>query len=210
MSPLAAQRGPTRWWRFAPIDERRRGVEVRGVLDHLGSDCSPRATWRHCARRAGPLLLVVGWSGMACREAGPAGACQPSAGVEVWVERRFPSTVELADTAFASLSLSIARDSTARLPAGATISAVIAGPSTAPLPDTVRVLSAELPSRAALWRGDQLRPGEYTAHLRTAGYTAGPRAFSLAPGERVEIEARLRHTVCTGDSVRGSTGESTR
>ena len=147
---------------------------------------------------------------MACRETEPAVACQPSPGVEVWVERRFPPTVDLADTAFASLSLSIARDSTPRLPAGATISAVIAGPSSAPLPDTVRVISAELPSGAALWRGDQLRAGEYTAELRSADYAAGPRAFSLAPGERVEIEARLRQTECGGDSVRGSAGEPAR
>src|SRR5262245_31493802 len=100
MSPLAAQRGPTRWWRFAPIDERRRGVEVRGVL----AVNVRRLTF---ARRMAPLLLVVGWSGLACRETGPAVTCQPSAGVEVWVERRFPPTVDLADTAFASLSLSI-------------------------------------------------------------------------------------------------------
>ena len=169
------------------------------------------ATVRHqLSRRVTPLLLVVGWSGMACRETGPAVACEPSPGVEVWVERRFPPTVQLADTAFASLSLSIPRDSTARLPAGAMMSAVIAGPSTAALPDTVRVLSAELPSGAALWRGDQLRAGEYTAELRSAGYAAGPRAFSLAPGERVEIEARLRHTMCPGDSVGGSKGEPAR
>ena len=202
MSLLAARHGPTRWWRFAPIDERRCVVEVRGVL---------AANVRyHYARRLAPLLLVVGWSGMACRETEPTVECQPSPGAEVWVERRFPPMVPLADTAFASLSLSIARDSTARLPAGATISAVIAGPSTAPVPDTVRVLSAELPAGAALWRGDQLRAGEYTAELRSAGYAAGPRAFSLAPGERVEIEARLRQTECAGDSVRESKGETAR
>jgi hypothetical protein len=155
-------------------------------------------------------MLVAGWGGMACRETSLAAACLPSPGVEVWVERRFPPTVELADTAFASLSLSIARDSTARLPDGAVLSAVIAGPSTAPLPDTVRILSTEPPSGAALWRGDQLRAGEYTAQLRTAGYSAGPRAFSLAPGERVEIEARLHHTLCAGDSIHRARSETAR
>ena len=99
MSLLAARHGPTRWWRFAPIDERRCVVEVRGVL---------AANVRyHYARRLAPLLLVVGWSGMACRETEPTVECQPSPGAAVWVERRFPPMVPLADTAFASLSLSI-------------------------------------------------------------------------------------------------------
>ena len=148
-----------------------------------------------------PVILVVASTGMGCREPGGGAACPPSPGVEVWVERRFPPTVELADTAFASLSLTITRDSTVHLPAGAMISAVLAGPAAATLPDTVRVLAAELPSGTALWRGDQLRAGEYTAELRTTGYAAGPRSFALAPGERVEIVARLHHTACAGDSA---------
>jgi len=173
-------------------------------MDRVAGDCSPSAARRNRARFIAPLLVLVVFSGVGCRETGFAAACAPPLGSEVWVERRFPPTVELADTAFASLSLSIARDSSARLPAGAMISAVIAGPSDAQLPDTVRVLSADIHSGATLWRGDQLRPGEYTAQLRTAGHAAGPRAFSLAPGERVEIETRLHHTVCGGDSPRGS------
>ena len=166
---------------------------------------------RDRGRRLAPLVLAVAWSGVACREPDFDAACPPSHDVEVWVERRFPSIVELADTAFASMSLTIARDSAVRLATGAMISAVIAGPSAATLPDTVRVLSAELPSGTALWRGDQLRPGEYTAQLRTTGYAAGPRAFLLAPGERVEIEARLHQTMCAdGDSVRGSRDRKSR
>jgi len=157
-----------------------------------------------------PAILVVASTGVACRETGVGAACPPSPGVEVWVERRFPATVELADTAFASLSLTITRDSTVRLPTGSMISAVFAGPSAATVPDTVRVLSAELPSGTALWRGDQLRPGEYTAQLRTTGYAAGPRSFSLAPGERVEMEARLHHTTCAGDSAGGSSDQASR
>ena len=155
-------------------------------------------------------MLVVASSGVACGDAGVGDACPPSYRVEVWVERRFPPTVPLADTAFASISLTITRDSTVRLPTGAMISAVLAGPAAATLPDTVRVLSAELPSGTALWRGDQLRPGEYTAQLRTTGYAAGSRSFSLAPGERVEIEARLYHTGCPGDSAGGSKDQESR
>jgi hypothetical protein len=136
------------------------------------------------------LALVA----MACRQPMRDAACVPERGVELWVERRFPPTVEVADTAFASLSIAIARDSTARLPEGSVISVVIAGPSGAPLPDTVRVLSAELPPGGSLWRGDQLRPGQYTAQLTTTGYAAGPRTFSLAGGERVEVEARLHQS----------------
>jgi hypothetical protein len=122
--------------------------------------------------------------------------------VEVWVERRYPPTVQLADTAFGSLSITVSRDTLARLPDGSMISVVIAGPASADLPDTVRVLSAELPSGEALWRGDQLRPGQYTAELTTQGHAAGPRTFSIAPGERVEVEARLRQSGCDPDTAR--------
>ena len=172
-------------------------------MDRVAGDYSPGNPRRHRARRMAPLMLLVVFSGVGCRETGFGTACPVSSGGEVWIERRFPPTVELADTAFASLSLSITQDSSARLPAGTMISAVIAGPSDAQLPDTVRVLSKEMHLGAALWRGDQLRPGEYTAQLRAADYSAGPRAFSLVPGERVEIEIRLQHTAC-GDSSRGS------
>ena len=82
------------------------------------------------------------------------------------------------------------------------ISVVIAGPTDTTPPDTVRVLSAELPAGGALWRGDQLRAGVYTAELTTTGYAAGPRTFAVAPGERVEVEARLHRAVtCEPDSV---------
>ena len=139
----------------------------------------------------------------ACKQAQRAADCVPEHGVEVWVERRFPPTVELADTAFASLSVSIALDSTSPLPAGSMISVIIAGPSTAPTPDTVRVLASERTVGASLWRGDQLRAGVYTAALSATGHAAGPRSFSLAPGERVEVEARLRQsTTCDSDSAR--------
>ena len=138
----------------------------------------------------------------ACRQAFRDAPCLPDRGVEVWVERRFPPTVEVADTAFASLSIAIARDSTARLPEGTTLSVVIAGPVAAAVPDTVRVLSAEVPPGRWLWRGDQLRAGQYTAHLTTTGYAAGPRTFSLGRGERVEIEARLHQsTTCEPENA---------
>ena len=156
-------------------------------------------------RRGAPfgLALVAAVAGLACREPSQTDSCLPDRGTEVWVERRFPPTVQLADTAFASLSLSIDRDSIAHLPTGSMISVVIAGPGAAKLPDTVRVLTAKQAPGSALWRGDQLRPGEYTARLSTAGYAAGPRTFSLAPGERVEVEARPHHTsTCEQDTTR--------
>lgn len=143
---------------------------------------------------------------VACREVAP-GACLPERGVEVWVERRFPPTVQLADTVFASLSIAITPDSLRRLPTGSMISVIIAGPASAPLPDTVRVLSAELPFGQALWRGDQLRSGQYTAEMTTTGYGAGPHAFSLAPGERVEVEARLHHSATCEPDTAGLDGE---
>jgi hypothetical protein len=121
--------------------------------------------------------------------------------VEVWVERRFPPTVQVADTAFASLSIAILRDSIAGRESSM-VSVLIAGPTKAVQPDTVRVLSAELPSGGALWRGDQLRAGDYVAHLTAAGYAAGPRVLSLAPGERVEVEAALRQSAsCEPESA---------
>lgn len=153
------------------------------------------------------FAVATAFGAVACRESTLGTTCLPEGGVEVWVERRFPPTVQLADTAFASLSLSIARDSLRRVPTGAMISVIIAGPASAPLPDTVRVLSAELPSGQSLWRGDQLRSGRYTAMLTTTGYAAGPHAFSLAPGERVEVEARLhRAATCEPDST-GTSGQ---
>ncbi|HEX6051294.1 MAG TPA: hypothetical protein VFZ21_18565 [Gemmatimonadaceae bacterium] len=148
------------------------------------------------------VLSALGFA-MACRPPLRDSGCVPERGVEVWVERRFPPTVQLADTAFGSLSIAVSRDSLAQRAEGSMISVVIAGPAAAELPDTVRVLSAELPSGGALWRGDQLRPGQYTAELSTQGYAAGPRTFSIAAGERVEVEARLRQRAsCDPDTVR--------
>ena len=148
-------------------------------------------------------MIAIAVAATACQEAQRRADCLPDRGVEAWVERRFPPTVELADTAFASLSLSIARDSAAALPAGAMISVIIAGPSSAPLPDTVRVLASGRALGSSLGRGDQLRPGEYTASLSATGRAAGPRSFSLAPGERVQVEAQLHQTTtCPPDSTR--------
>ena len=149
------------------------------------------------------FVITIAVVATACQQAQRPGECLPERGVEAWVERRFPPTVELADTAFASLSLSIARDSTASLPTGSMISVIIAGPASATHPDTVRVLAAERTLGSSLWRGDQLRAGAYTAALSANGYVAGPRSFSLAPGERVEVEARLRQRAdCERDSTR--------
>jgi hypothetical protein len=162
----------------------------------------------HVSSRLTTTLVVTTSIVTACRQQQPerTADCLPERGVEVWVERRFPPTVQVADTAFASLSITIARDSVAPLPDGSMISVVIAGPSAAPLPDTVRVLSAEQPSGASLWRGDQLRPGRYTAQLSNAAQVAGPRSFALAPGERVEIETRLHQAAtCSPDSARAGT-----
>lgn len=141
---------------------------------------------------------------LACRPPIRDNGCGPERGVEVWVERRYPPTVQLADTAFGSLSIAVSRDTLARLPEGSMISVIIAGPVATEQPDTVRVLSAEVPSGVALWRGDQVRPGQYTAELTTQGYAAGPRTFSIAAGERVEVEARLRQSGgCAPDTARG-------
>jgi hypothetical protein len=148
------------------------------------------------------FVIAIAVAPTACRQEQRPTECLPERGVEAWVERRFPSTVELADTAFASLSLSIARDSANALQAGSMISVIIAGPSSAAFPDTVRVLASERTLGSSLWRGDQLRAGAYTASLSAPGQGAGPRSFSLAPGERVEVEARLRQTArCDRDST---------
>ena len=112
----------------------------------------------------------------------------------MWVERRQPPAAAPADSTFASLSIATSRDSLARLPAGSVISLVIAGPAGSTPPDTVRLLTAEEPDGGPLWRGSELRPGEYTAQLTTPGYAAGPRTFRLNPGERAELEVRLHRT----------------
>lgn len=164
----------------------------------------PRTLAHVSSRLTAAFVVGITVVATTCRQPERSQECLTDRGVEVWVERRFPPTVQVADTAFASLSLTVTRDSTAPFPDGSMISVVIAGPAAAELPDTVRVLSAEQPSGRSLWRGDQLKAGQYTAQLSTAGYVAGPRLFSLAPGERVEMETRLRQaaTCPPGSSAR--------
>ena len=149
---------------------------------------------RWCVRA---LLSLVGAASMACRgtEAPRTAACTPTVTPEVWVERHFPASRTVTDTARASLAVGLGQsaDSLDRLPPGVMVSLLIAGPATAERPDTVRLITAEQPDRAPLWRGDQVRPGSYVASLTTQGYDAGPRSFTIAPGERVEMEVKMRH-----------------
>ena len=144
------------------------------------------------------LLGLVGAASVGCRgaEAPPrTAACTPKVTPEVWVERHHPAARSVTDTTRASLSVGLGQsaDSLDRLPAGVMISLLIAGPAAAERPDTVRLMTAKEPDPAPLWRGDQVRPGSYVASLTTQGYEAGPRTFTIAPGERVEVEVKMRH-----------------
>jgi hypothetical protein len=127
-------------------------------------------------------------------------SCTPTTTPEVWVERRFPRATPPKDTALkGSLAVRLAHgtDSLDRLPPRSMISVLIAGPSTAERPDTVRLLTAEEPDGAPLWRGDQLRPGTYSASLTMQQYAAGPHPFVVAPGERIEMDVTMHHaTAC--------------
>jgi len=146
------------------------------------------------SRRA---IAVLGAASLACRAGAPEGAaCTPTVTPEVWVERRFPATKTVEDTTRASLAVVLGQsaDSLDRLPARSMISLLIAGPASAERPDTVRLMTAEEPERTPLWRGDQVRPGTYVASMTTQGYDAGPREFTIAPGERVEMEVTMHHT----------------
>jgi hypothetical protein len=151
------------------------------------------------------LAAAVTLAGIGCRPSSPPDDCVPTPGTEIWVERRQPPAAGTSDTAYASLSIAMARDSVDRLPAGTMISLVIAGPSSATPPDTVRLLTAEDPTGLPLWRGDALRPGQYTAELTTSGFAAGPRTFTLAPGERAEVEVRVHRTSgCANDTAQAA------
>ena len=146
-------------------------------------------------------IALLGAVSLACRAGAPeVASCTPTVTPEVWVERRFPATKTVADTSRASLAVALGQttDSLDRLPARSMVSLLIAGPASAERPDTVRLLAAEDPERTPLWRGDQVRPGTYVASMRTQGYDAGPREFTIAPGERVEMEVTMHHaTGCT-------------
>lgn len=151
------------------------------------------------ALASGMTIAAIG-----CRPESRNETCVPMPGTEIWVERRQSAAAGMSDTTHATLSIAMAPDSVARLPQGTMISVVIAGPLSATPPDTVRLLTAEDPTGLPLWRGDALRPGQYTAELTTSGFAAGPRTFALAPGERAEVEVRLHPTTgCAADT--GST-----
>ena len=124
----------------------------------------------------------------------PKSACISGSPAESWTEQRTPA-VGAADTARASLSLTLTAplDSLDKLPTGAMISLLIAGPAGAERPDTVRLLGAEVPG-GPLWSGNDLRPGTYSASLTTNGFAAGPKEFALAPGEQVRLEAGMGRT----------------
>lgn len=141
--------------------------------------------------------------GAGCQGAGSTGECVPEREAEAWVEHRAPPATAVSDTSFAELSIALAPDSIRRIAPGGMISVLIAGPDGAAHPDTVRLLTTEEPDRAPLWRGGELRPGTYTAHLTTAGFEAGPRRLMLAPGERVAIETTMPRT--GGCESRGTT-----
>jgi hypothetical protein len=119
-------------------------------------------------------------------------ACVPTVTPEVWVERRFPAMAMKDTSAKGSLAVRLAPgDSIDRLPPRSMIAVLIAGPAAAERPDTVRLITAEDPDRAPLWRGDQLRPGRYSASLTMERYAAGPHEFAIAPGERMEIDVKM-------------------
>ena len=121
----------------------------------------------------------------------PKAACTPGVVQDKWTERRAAAT-GVADTARGSLSMMLTTpiDSLDRVPSGATISLVIAGPTGAERPDTVRMVTADVPG-GPLWSGSDLRPGAYSASLTTDGFAAGPREFSIAAGEKVEIDVGM-------------------
>jgi len=152
---------------------------------------------------------ILGAAALACR-ATPVPqtqACTPTVTPEVWVERRFAPTKPARDTsAKGSLAVRLAQtDSLERFPPRSMISVLIAGPAAAERPDTVRLITAEEPDRAPLWRGDQLRPGTYFASLTMQDYAAGPHQFVVAPGERIEMEVRMHHTsACPATSATAS------
>jgi hypothetical protein len=116
-----------------------------------------------------------------------------------WVERRTPAP-GAADTARAALSVTLTTppDSIDRPPSGAMMSLLIAGPIGAERPDTVRLLTAEVPG-GPLWSGNELRAGTYSASLTTDGFDAGAREFALAPGERLELQAAMARTCASQD-----------
>ena len=111
-----------------------------------------------------------------------------------WTEHRTPGAGP-TDSTPASLSLTLTSpvDSTERLPSGAMISLVIAGPLGVERPDTVRLLAAEIPG-GPLWSASDLKPGRYSASLTTDGFAAGPKEFTLTPGEQLRMEAVMGRT----------------
>ena len=145
--------------------------------------------------RTGALAVIALVTVGACRtERVEPTACVPGTVRDNWVDRRTPATAA-SDTTPAALSLTVTTpsDSLDRLPAGSTISLLIAGPNAAERPDTVRLLAAEVPD-GPLWGGTDLRPGTYSASLTADGFAAGPHEFTLAPGERLQLEATLGRT----------------
>ena len=134
------------------------------------------------------LLLSAG-----CRteRVEPKPSCTPGVVQDKWTERRTPAS-GVTDTARASLAVTLTAplDSLDRWPSGAMISLVIAGPLGAERPDTVRLLTADVPG-GPLWSGADLRPGNYAATLKADGFAAGPREFSMAPGEKVDLDVGM-------------------
>lgn len=147
------------------------------------------------------IIVALACTGAACT-ASPVPektvACVPTVTPEVWVERRLPVPAVKDTGAKASLALRLAPgDSIDGLPPRSMIAVLIAGPAAAERPDTVRLITAEDPDRAPLWRGDQLRPGRYAASLTMERYAAGPHEFVVAPGERMEMDVKMHHaTTC--------------
>src|SRR5688572_15550503 len=150
-------------------------------------------------------------SSLGCRTERRAPADQPCvpAAEGAWAERRAP-VAGASDTTPASLSLALTppADSGNRLPPGAMISMVIAGPAAAAVPDTVRLLVAEAPDGGPLWEGNAVRPGTYTASLTTEGFAAAPREFAVAAGERVQLQATLGRTCESGSSDSARAGQA--
>ena len=140
------------------------------------------------------LLMVsaLAVSSAACRaERVEPTRCVPGVLQDKWSEQR-TTAAGAADTTRASLSLTLTAplDSLDGRASGAMISLLIAGPAGAERPDTVRLLTADV-TGGPLWSGNDLRPGTYFASLTTDGLAAGPREFTLAPGERVELQAAM-------------------
>ena len=163
------------------------------MTHHQSRECIVVACRRTCVVAVSSLAVLIS-VGCRAERVEPKAACTPGTVQDKWTERRTAAT-GVADTARASLSMTLVAplDSLDRLPSGATISLVIAGPTGAERPDTVRMLTADVPG-GPLWSGSDLRPGAYSASLTTDGFAAGPREFSIAAGEKVEIDVGMGRT----------------